>query len=163
MRAPAFVFFCFLVGYVSQCTGCFDMLSVLSPFRFYEALALLCLVVATVLHGRYGDVTALRMFSPVELSTLLASDVDMSEALWQPRVVAKHIVCQHGYTAQSVQVRAAPWCCRPVCFPSPPLAPQGVTVLSPPNLPPVAKKKAPSALPAPCPLLLAVVHPVHHA
>ncbi len=55
----------------------------------------------------YGDVAALRMFAPGELATLLASDGDVSDALWAPRAVARHIVCQHGYTAQSTQVR----CC----------------------------------------------------
>jgi E3 ubiquitin-protein ligase TRIP12 len=57
--------------------------------------------------AEYGSLSGLQLFTAAELASLLSAGTEMSDHLWQPRSVAKHIVCQHGYTAQSVQVRAA--------------------------------------------------------
>jgi hypothetical protein len=50
-----------------------------------------------------GSLATLAMFTGKELAALLSSSDELSEHLWNPRVVAKHVVCQHGYTVQSTQ------------------------------------------------------------
>ena len=54
--------------------------------------------------NEYGCVAGLQLFSAAELASLLSAGTDTLDHLWHPRSVAKHIVCQHGYTTQSVQV-----------------------------------------------------------
>lgn len=48
---------------------------------------------------------ALQLFSAEELALLLSSAADYSDRHWNPRMLERHVVCNHGYDVRSPQVQ----------------------------------------------------------